>query len=191
MELRRVVLIDEETWREAGRTVEPPTRRVAACAVLVNPLAGRAARDDLNEMIELSIEAGKLLTARALRVLGDRRPTAYGKAVVVGTAGDLEQGAAMIHPRLGLTMRGVLGGGKALIPGNAKVGGPGTAVDLVFGGLDDAYHYDSMDTLALALPGAPKPDEVLLIVGLAAGGRPNARVRGASPAEVAAAARGG
>ena len=39
------------------------------------------------------------------------------------------------------------------------------------------------------MPGAPKPDEIVLIVGFAAGGRPNARIRGAAPEQVAALVR--
>ena len=66
--------------------------------------------------------------------------------------------------------------------------GPDVPIDLVFGGLDDAWEYNAMDTLQVAVAGAPKPDELVLVVGLASGGRPNARVRGATPAEVATAA---
>jgi Amino acid synthesis len=189
-DIRRVVVIDEETWAEAGRAVSPPTRKVAACAVLANPLAGRPAQDDLEPLMALSVEVGTLLARRALAALGGP-PTAYGKAVIVGTAGDREHGAALIHPRLGLAMRRVIGGGRALIPGTEKVAGPGAAIDLVFGGLDDAWEYDAMDAMEVAVAGAPTPDEVVLVVGLAAGGRPNARVRGATPDEVAAAARKG
>ena len=190
MDIRRIVVIDEEIQRESGRPVEPPTRRVAACAVLANPLAGRPAQDDLDEMVELSVEVGTILTRRALWALGDLRPTGYGKAVVVGTNGDLEHGAAMIHVRMGLAMRREIGGGKALIPGLAKVAGPGTPVDMAFCDRDDAWVYDRMDAMEVCVPGAPKPDEILLIVGLEAGNRPNARVQGPNPAQAAAAAGG-
>ena len=59
MEIRRIVVIEEEIRREAGRAVEPPTRKVAACAVLANPLAGQPAQDDLEELVELSVEVGR------------------------------------------------------------------------------------------------------------------------------------
>ena len=189
-DIRRIVLIDEETWAEAGRPVSPPTRKVAACAVLANPLAGHPAQDDLEQLMALSVQVGTLLARRALAALG-APPTAYGKAVIVGTAGEREHGAALIHPRLGLAMRRVIGGGRALIPGTEKVAGPDVPIDLVFGGLDDAWEYDAMDTMQVAVAGAPKPDELVLVVGLASGGRPNARVRGATPEEVAAAAQQG
>jgi hypothetical protein len=190
VEVRTIVVIDHETHREAGRPVDPPTRKIAACAVIKNPLAGREAQDDLSELIDLSVEVGALLTERALHTLGGLKPSAYGKAVIVGTAGDREHGAAMIHVKLGLAMRRGIGAGRALIPGTKKIGGPGAPIDLVFGDLDNPWHYDTMDAMEVSVPGAPKPDEIVLVVGLAAGGRANARVRGATPEQAARAARG-
>jgi hypothetical protein len=189
MEIRQIVVIDHETWREAGRAVTPPTRKVAACAVIANPFAGKPAQDDLAAMVDLSVEVGTILTERALRALGDRKPSAYAKAVIVGSAGDREQGAAMIHARLGLAMRRGVGRGLALIPGVKKVAGPGASIDLVFGDIDNGWEYDTMDAMEVSVPGAPKADEIVLIVGFAAGGRPNARIRGASPEQVAALVR--
>ena len=63
----------------------------------------------------------------------------YTKAALVGTGGDLEHGAAMIHPRLGMAMRRAIKRGRVIIPGHAKVGPPGTTVDLIYGPLDDGW----------------------------------------------------
>ena len=184
MEVRRIVVIEQETRREAGRPVDPPTRQVAACAVLANPFAGRGAVDDLEPLVELSVEAGALLAERALQRLG-AKPSAYGKAALVGTDGDREQGAAMIHVRLGLAMRRAAGGGTALIPGIEKVALPGAPVDVQLGDLWQPWEYDSMDSMTVSVPGAPRADEILLVVAFAAGGRPNARVRGATAEQAA------
>lgn len=188
MELNQVVLIEQEVRCEGGRKADPPVRRVAACATFQNPFAGAGPLDDHSALVELSAELGEVLTAKALARL-EAEPRAYGKAVLVGTDGDLEQGAALIHVRIGLSMRRAVGRGLALIPGNAKVAPPGTPVDLVFGGLDDGWDYDAMDTMPIVVPGAPKPDEFLLIVGFATG-RPNARIKGASAAQVAELVKG-
>lgn len=190
MELRSLTLIDTETHREGRLAVGPPTRQVAACAVVRNPLAGSAGDCDLAPLVDLSVEVGTVLTARALGALGDGvRPRAYSKGVVVGSRGTLEHGAAMIHVRIGLAMRQALGRGRALIPGTAKVGGPGTSIDLLFGGIDDAWDYDAMDAMEIIVPGAPEPDEVLLIVAFATG-RAGARIQGASQEAVEALVQG-
>ena len=186
MNIRQIVLLDQEIRSEGGRSLARPSRRVAAAAVLENPLAGKPPADDLAPLVKISLQAGELLTARALGALAPLKPRGYGKAALVGTAGDLEHGAAMIHVKLGLAMRQGAGGGPALIPGNAKVGAPGTSIDVVFGGIEDAWDYDAMDTLQLCVPDAPRPTEILLVVAFLGGGRPNARIRGASQDEVSA-----
>lgn len=184
MDIRDILILEQEIRREGGRQLPAPVKRVAACAVIQNPLAGVAGVEDLSELVDLSVRAGEVLTARALQRFGATPPRAYGKAVVVGTAGELEHGAAMIHVRIGLSMRRGVKRGLALIPGNAKVGPAGTPVDLIFGGIDDGWDYDAMDTMPIIVPGAPRPDEVLLIVGFAET-RPNARITGASAKQVA------
>lgn len=184
MEVREIHTFTQDILEHAGRQPGRPARRSAACAVLRNPRAGQAAQDDLQEFIDLSVRVGEVLSRRALEGLGDLEARAYGKAVLVGSDGDLEQGAAMIHCRLGLAMRSAIKDGPALIPGNAKLGGPGAIVDVVLGGVRDSWDYDAMDTIQVSIPGAPRPDELVLVVAFATN-RPNARVRGATPDTVA------
>jgi Amino acid synthesis len=184
MKFRQITVISQDILSEGGRELSTPCKRVAACGVLLNPYAGQPPLDDFSALASLSVEAGEVLTARALAALAPFKPRGYGKAALVGTAGDLEHGACMIHTRLGLAMRQGAGGGPALIPGNAKLGGPGAPIDIIFGGLDDAWDYDAMDTMTVSIADAPKPDEILLAVAFLGGTRPNARIKGASPAQV-------
>jgi len=190
MDIRQIYLFDQEIRTEAGRALTTPTRRVAAAAVLRNPHAGKPAIDDFTDLVDLSVAVGEILTARVLSALGDAKPIGYGKAALVGTNGDLEHGAATIHVRIGLAMRKGAGAGPALIPGNAKVGSAGTPIDIIFGGMHDAWDYNAMDSMTIVVPDAPRPDEILLAVAFLAGGRPNARIAGASPEAVAALMRG-
>jgi hypothetical protein len=184
MKIRSLTVISREISSEGGRELAAPTKRVAACAVLHNPFAGKPSIDDFTRLVEMSVEAGELLTTRALSAIAPLEPRGYGKAALVGIAGDLEHGAAMIHVRIGLAMRKGAGGGPALIPGNAKVGATGSSIDIIFGGIEDAWDYDAMDTMTVSVADAPKPDEILLIVAFLGGTRPNARIKGASPEEV-------
>ena len=88
-EVRQVVLVDQEVLREGGHDLAKPTRRVAAAAVLENPLAGKPFSEDLSQLVELSVRTGELLTARALEALTPLKPRGYGKAALVGTEGTL------------------------------------------------------------------------------------------------------
>jgi len=185
MELRKISIFVEDILTEGGRKLMSPTRRVAACGVIRNPFAGKPPIDDFSELVDISVDAGEVLTQRALEALGEIEPRAYGKGAIVGVAGDLEHGAAMIHVRVGLPIRRQAGGGSALIPGNAKVGPMGGNIDIIFGGMEDSWDYDAMDTMTISVPDAPKPDEILLVIAFLGGTRPNARIKGISPEQVA------
>ena len=107
MEIRKTVTFVEEINAEYGARANPPLRRVATAAVFKNPLAGKSPGADLAPLIDYSLELGVTLTQVALAALGGTpaQLRAYTKAALVGTGGDLEHGAAMIHPRLGMAMR--------------------------------------------------------------------------------------
>ena len=189
--IRQFVVIERETRIETGQPVTPLARQVAAAAVFTNPFAGQGPADAaaLEALAVLSVEIGAELTRRALaRFTGTEHPIAYSKGVIVGTDGDREHGAALIHMRIGLAMRRGLGAGPALIPGTKKVGPPGATIDLIFGGAENSWNYDAMDAMEVAIPGAPLAHEIALIVAFATA-RPNARIGGASPEQVAAVMR--
>jgi hypothetical protein len=185
-DIRKLVRFDEQVVRENGTAVSPPLRRAAVGAVLRNPLAGQPVGTDLTPLIELSVTLGELLTREALAHLGvdATELRAYSKAAIVGTSGDLEHGAAMLHPRIGMAMRSTIRRGRVLIPGNAKVAAPGTPVDMVFGPIDEGWDLDAMDTMPVAVADAPRHDEILLLVGYATGPRPHARSEGPAQEDV-------
>jgi hypothetical protein len=175
MDIRRLTLIKDVVHAEGGLPALAPVTRIAACAVIGNPLAGRA-QDDVAELVPLGAELGELLVREALALL-PRPAIAYGKAAIVGTAGDLEHAAAILHPRMGKPMRDGIGGGLAIIPSNVKIGAVGCSIDIPLGHKDDVWSFDQIDTLSLMIPNAPRPDEIVVIVALADGGRPRPRVK--------------
>jgi len=173
MPIRKIITVREVIAAdELGRPC-PPITRVAQIAVLRNPFAGRKA-DDLRELWDLGGSLGERLMAEAVALLGGP-PVSYGKAAIVGIAGELEHGGAMIHPKLGKPMRTAVGGGKSLISSNAKVAAAGTAIDLPLGHKDNAWSFDHFDTMTLMVADAPRPDEIVLCMAVADGGRPHPR----------------
>jgi hypothetical protein len=175
MEIRRLTLVKDVVYFEGGLPAKLPVTRVAACAVIANPLAGKA-QDDIEELLAFGSSLGERLVQEALAVL-TRPAISYGKAAIVGTSGDLEHAAAILHPRLGAPMRAALGGGAAIIPSNVKIGAVGETIDVPLGDKDDVWAFDQFDTLSVSVPNSPRPDEIVVIVALADGGRPRPRVR--------------
>jgi hypothetical protein len=173
------VTVVEDTHREMGRAVSPPTRRAAAVAVIENPFAGRYA-EDLSELIDIGEELGQLLGERAVEALGidPAKVESYGKAAAVGENGELEHAAALLHPKLGAPLRKVLGKGAALIPSSKKRGGPGVALDIPLGHKDAAFVRSHFDGMEVRINDAPRANEIMIAVAVTDSGRPLPRVGG-------------
>ncbi len=177
--IRKLITVVEETRREMGEAVEPPTRKAAAIAVIENPFAGRSVAD-LEPLIAIGEGLGGMLGKRAVAALGiaPGEAESYGKAAVVGEAGELEHAAAILHPRLGKPLREAVEKGAALVPSAKKMGGIGTAIDVPLGHKDAAYVRTHFDAMEVRVPDAPRAGEILVAVVVTDSGRPRPRIGG-------------
>lgn len=167
------ILLGDSLWMPAKAIT-----RVAAAAVVRNPFAGTFG-DDLSALFDIGRELGnQLMPELTARLPG--APISYGKGAIVGVAGDLEHGGATVHPKLGKPMRDACGTGDAVIPSNVKVAAMGTPLDLPLGHKDNGWSFDHFDTLTIMVADAPAPDEIVVIMAIADGGRLHPRV-GAGP----------
>lgn len=181
-EYRTITVAVKQTLAEAGTAVDHPVAQVTAVAVVKNPLAGTALAADLSALEALGAEVSGELARRAVAALDVVGLSAsdvrgYGKAAVVGTDGELEHTAAVLHPRFGAPVRELIGGGADIIPGTKKVGAPGTSITMPIGNKDDRWVFDDMDSAEIVVPDAPRANEMVIALVLSVGGRPHARVR--------------
>jgi len=179
MIVRKHLVLVEEVALEQGRAVTPPIHRAVAACVLLNPFAGQYV-EDLAPLIEAGETLGVELAARAVAALGvpGEAVHSFGKAAVVGEAGELEHAAALLHPRMGAPVRAALGRGPALIPSAKKRGGMGTAIDIPLGHKDAAFVRSHFDAIEFRCTDAPMANEILLCLALTTGGRPLPRIGG-------------
>ena len=168
--LRKTTFVKEVISSDQFGEACAPICRVAAIAVFRNPLAG-AFHSDLSPLFEIGARLGEELAPQVVAQLSGA-PVSYGKAAIVGIAGDMEHGGGVIHPQLGASMRAAAGGGEAVIPSNVKIGGPGTTIDLPLGHKDNPWSFDHFDTMTIGLPDGPGPDEIAMCLAYADGGRP-------------------
>jgi hypothetical protein len=177
--IRKLVVQIEETSSEMGQKVEPPTRKAAAIAVIENPFAGRYVTD-LEPLMVIGEELGDLLGRRAVAALGIAPGAAesYGKAAIVGEAGELEHAAAILHPRLGKPLRAAVETGAALVPSAKKRAGMGAAIDVPLGHKNAAFVRSHFDAMEIRVSDAPRADEIIVAVVVTDSGRPLPRVGG-------------
>jgi hypothetical protein len=185
VKLRKLVVQVEETRVEMGQAVEPPTRRAVAIAVMENPYAGRY-EQNLDTLIAAGEELGGLLGQKCVEALGISPGDAqsYGKAAIVGEAGELEHAAAVLHPKLGAPLRVAVGKGAALVPSAKKMGTLGTAIDVPLGHKDAAYVRSHFDAIEARVPDAPRANEIVVAVAVTSSGRPLARIGGLQVSEI-------
>ncbi len=182
--IRKLMVVTDETRLEMGREILPPTRRAAAVAVIENPFAGRYV-EDLTELMDIGAELGGFLGERCVAALGIEpgQAESYGKAAMVGEAGELEHAAAILHPKLGAPLRKAVEKGAALVPSSKKMGSPGQTLDIPLGHKDAAYVRSHFDGMEVRMNDAPKAGEIMVAVAVTDSGRPLPRVGGLKASE--------
>lgn len=175
----------EETVHEVGPAPAEPLIKAAVAAVIANPFAGEWV-EDLSPLTEPSASLGTELGQRALALLGGRPAESYGKGGIVGLNGEQEHVVACVTTVFGNALRDAIGGGEAWISSVTKTASAGTAIDIPLAYKDEVYVRSHYDAITITLPGAPRPDELVIIAAVATGGRVNARVGGMTVADVKA-----
>lgn len=183
--IRKLVVQVDEIRMDMGRAVEPPTRRAVAMAVIANPYAGRYS-ENLDSLTSIGEELGGLLGAKCVAALGIRpdQVQSYGKAAIVGEHGELEHAAAILHPKMGATLRREVSSGAALVPSAKKMGGLGSAIDVPLGHKDAAFVRSHFDAVEARISDAPRAGEIVVAIAMTDSGRPLARVGGLQVHEI-------
>jgi hypothetical protein len=183
--IRKLIVQVDETRIEMGQPVEPPARKAVAIAVIENPYAGRY-EAQLDELVAIGEELGGLLGQRCVQALGiaPAQAHSYGKAAIVGEAGELEHAAAILHPKLGAPLRQAVDKGAALVPSAKKRAGLGAAIDVPLGHKDAAYVRSHFDAVEARVADAPRANEIVVAVAVTDSGRPLARIGGLQVNEI-------
>ncbi|MBV7544274.1 amino acid synthesis family protein [Acidovorax sp. sic0104] len=183
--IRKIIVQTDEVRVEMGRDVQPPVRKALAMAVIENPFAGRYA-ENLDELTAIGEELGALLGQRCVQALGIEPGQAhsYGKAAIVGEAGELEHAAAILHPKLGAPLRVAVEKGAALVPSSKKIGSLGTAIDVPLGHKDAAYVRSHFDAMEARVADAPRANEIVVAIVVTDSGRPLPRVGGLKVSDI-------
>ena len=181
--VRKIHVQVEEIRHDGGPPPAKPQLRGAIAAVISNPYAGRHVAD-ITPMMEALKPLGLELTNRLVALLGGKDAVeAYGKASIIGTDGELEHGA-LWHVPGGYAMREVLGSAKAIVPSATKVGAAGTMIDIPIHHKDAAYVRSHFDAIEVRVADAPRPGEIVYLLGMTTGGRIHARVGGLAAKDI-------
>ncbi len=175
--LRKIVAQVEEVFIEGGKAGQKPVKAVTVAAVLTNPWAGRGFVEDLRpEILALAPKLGEAMVARLTALIPPEAVEAYGKGAMVGTAGEIEHGSALIHTlRFGNYFRNAVLGSTYLSFTNTR-GGPGATLSVPMTHKSEVGKRSHFLTGTLAIQDAPAPDEILIAIAASDGGRLHPRI---------------
>jgi len=177
LELRKISSFIEETLIEGGRKAEQPVKMVVVAAVLRNPWAGQGFVNDLKpEILRVAPELGAIMIARLLALMPSDRIKAYGKAASVGTNGEIEHGAGLIHTlRFGNLYREAVNGTTYLAFANTR-NAPAALLSVPMTHKSETGKRSHFITVNFSIPDAPGPDEILIAIAASDGGRVHPRI---------------
>ncbi len=182
--IRKKIVAVEEVFHEGGPVAAEPHRRAYAAAVIANPFAGRYVEDIQGFMEDLKPLGVSLATDLIDALGGDPAVVeAYGKACIVGEAGELEH-AALWHAPGGYSMRQLLPNSKAIVPSTKKVGGPGVRLDVPVTHSNASYVRSHFDAIEVGINDAPKANEMVVILAMTTGARVHNRAGGLADEDV-------
>jgi len=176
--VRKIVVCVDETYFERGPAPEKPALKGAIAAVVSNPYVG-AYVEDLSPASDELRALGERLGSRLIEHLGGDASAieSYGKGAIVGADGEIEHGA-MWHIPGGGGMRTAIGRGESIVPSTKKVGPMGARLDIPLTHLAWSYVGSHYDAIEMGVSDGPRPDEMVLMLAMATGGRINARLAG-------------
>ena len=175
----------QEVAHDGGPSPEAPLVKAAVGVIITIRSPAADTRPTSHRLTDPSAAIGRELGRRALALLGGRPAESYGKGGIAGIAGEQEHVVACVTTVFGNAFRDAIGGGAAWISSTTKVGAAGTSIDIPLAYKDEVYVRSHYDTITLTVPDGPRPDELLIVVAVATGGRVHARVGGMTVEEAA------
>jgi hypothetical protein len=170
--------IEDTLANETGVLADgEPVRKIVIGAAVHNAFSGQFV-EDLSSTVLASAALGAEFGKRLLSVIRNARVASYGKACLVGSAGEYEHGNALLTTVFADPVRSAIGGAKAWIPSTGKRGSPGVSIDIPLAHKDELYVRSHYDTVSAMFADAPNADEIVIAFAFATRGRLHSRLGG-------------
>lgn len=176
--------VEDTLANETGALADgDPVRKFVLAACLHNPFAGEFV-EDLSPVIAASPDLGREFARRIKKAAQGYEIQSYGKACLVGSAGEYEHGNAFLTNPAANPVREGIGGAKSWVPSTGKRGGVGTTIDIPLAHKDALYVRSHYDSVSAQFNDGPNPDELIVIWAFATRGRLHARLGGLEASDI-------
>lgn len=182
--IRKALVSVEEIFHEGGPVSNVPLRRAVAATVIENPFAGKYV-EEITGFIDDLKPLGMSMAKQLIEALGGDASVVegYGKAAIVGEAGEIEHGA-LWHAPGGYSMRENLPASNAIVPSTKKVGSMGTRIDVPVTHCNASYVRSHFDSIEVGINDSPRADEMVVILVMTTGPRIHNRAGGLAAADI-------
>lgn len=179
IKIRKKLLNTETLYHEGGPAAAVPLHMGVVAVVIHNPFAGRyVPGEELTAFVREARDLADQMVPELIEALGGKGwIQAYGKGAIVGINGELEHGA-MWHEAGGWAMRAVLTNAKSIVPAVKFVGSAGERLHVPMHHIEAAYVRSHFNTMEVSVVDAPRPNELLYALAMAAGPRVHERLGG-------------
>lgn len=164
MEIRRTVTILDEIL--IAGAAGPPELRVAAIAVVRNPLA-TTNDENLNELVNEGADVGRYLADRVVQYVNRSTIVAIGKAAIVGLGGEPEHAQSILYPKFAQAVRAAFDLPQARMIGDKKLAQAGTPIKVSLAPINGVASGPMAGEMELRVPGSPQEDEILVALVVA------------------------
>lgn len=171
MEIRKINIFIENLQKEMKQSLDKEHITATIAVTATNPYAGKFT-EDLSLLSTWSEEHGEEFVERLLYAahLTPEEVECFGKAAIIGTSGEIEHAAALLHPTLGTPVRRAVKG-SALMSSTNKIGLPGCTIDVPVRN-KNAVSMDHSNSIEISVPDAPRADEFVLLLAVTNCSRP-------------------
>jgi hypothetical protein len=169
VEIRKIIATRETILLELGVAALRPIARAVGMAVILNPFAGRFV-DDLRprskqghcSVSDLCRNSSSCSTARL-------SPMARAQSLASMARWSTAVPASTPCSASRCGRRSVAA--RPVISSNVKVAAAGATLDVPLGHKDDSWSFPHFDTITVSVADAPRPNEILVVMAIADGGR--------------------
>jgi len=152
---------------ELGQLVDPPTRRVAAAAVVTNPYLDEY-EEEVAPRLAFVGDLGALLARKCTEILGINLEQAEccGKAALVGSQGELEHASGILNRNVCKPISDITDDAEVAVPSTKKLGIPGSEIDVPLHRKDTTDVRGFFDSMLVRIPDAPREDEIVVVLAM-------------------------
>jgi hypothetical protein len=176
--LRKLVVYRDVVVTEAGAQPARPVQQASVAAVVRNPWVGTGPTHDLSDDVaRIAPVLARLLTDRLIAAQGGVDAIeAFGKAAIIGSAGEIEHGGALIHtPYFGNLMREFLDGESIICFADTRADA-GEPLVVPLWHKSHAATRSHYQTVTARVSDAPRADEIVIVAAASTGPRPHPRI---------------